>query len=86
MSHRRYGTFNTLKRCAWTVRVFWSPGEPILRTCFLSFSGTSKNMFVEDLPGPYWADPGPGPRECFQGSAPGPALGHSLGPGPESAQ
>ena len=78
MSHGRYGTFNTLKRCAWNVRVFWSPGEPILRTVCLRFSGTSQNMFFEDLPDPYWADSGPGPKECSLGPAPGPALEHSM--------
>ena len=28
----RYGTFNTLKRCAWPVREFWVSGQPILST------------------------------------------------------
>ena len=42
MVHGRYGTFNTLKRCAWTVRVFWSPGEPILKTLF-------GGVFFEDV-------------------------------------
>ena len=43
LPHGRYGTSNTIKRCPWTVGVFWSPGEPILRTFFLRFRA---------LPGP----------------------------------
>ena len=42
LPHGRYGTFNTLKRCAWTVRVFWSPGQQIL----IIFVGV---IFFEDL-------------------------------------
>ena len=49
MSHGRYGTFNTLKRCAWTVRVFWSPGEPILRTCFFEICENLKKQVFQIL-------------------------------------
>ena len=40
------GLFYTLKRCAWTVRVFWSPGEPILRTVFFEIvENLKKHVF-----------------------------------------
>ena len=42
LPHGRYGTFDTLKRCAWTVRVFWSPGQWILRCFFFVFLETLK--------------------------------------------
>ena len=39
MPHGRHGTLNTLKICAWAVRVFWSPGQQDLIIIFRVFSG-----------------------------------------------